>query len=137
MAQEKAFENKIKRLLEENGIYALGTPKQKMITPPRGYWEKRWGGGNFTKSGLPDMHITIFGKSFDIEIKAAKGKPSELQLFTIAQINRAGGNAFVLYPEAMDVEEFRQWLNNKYPEYANVPAYDNTKFKEEIIRRNV
>lgn len=108
MAQEKNFENRVKRYLESKGIYALGTPRNKMTVPPIGYWEKRWGGGSFTKSGLPDMHIVVKGKSIDVELKAPKGKPSELQLFTIDQINTCGGCAMVLYPK--DFDEFKNLI---------------------------
>ena len=99
MGLEKAFENRVKRFLESKGIYPLGTPRQKMKVKPIGYWEKRFGGGTFTKSGLPDMHIVVKGQSIDVELKAPKGKPSELQIFTIEQINECGGCAMVLYPK--------------------------------------
>lgn len=102
MAAEKNFENRFKRWLESQGIYPLGTPKQKITTPPCGYWEKRWGGGQFTKSGLPDMHVVVNGKSFDFELKGPTGRPSELQLFIIKQINEAGGYARVVYPKDFD-----------------------------------
>lgn len=105
MGQEKNFENRIKRFLESKGIYPLGTPQQKMTVKPIGYYEKRWGGGTFTKSGLPDMHIMVKGKSIDVELKAPNGRPSELQIFTINQINNCGGCAMVLYPR--DLEEFK------------------------------
>jgi hypothetical protein len=98
MAAEKLFENKIKRHLESVGVYALGTPRNKMLVDPVGYYEKRWGGGFFTKSGLPDLHICIHGRSIELEIKAEKGKPSELQKFVMKQINDAGGNAILVYP---------------------------------------
>lgn len=102
VAAEKNFENRVKRWLESEGIYALGTPKQKIAAKPIGYYEKRWGGGNFTKSGLPDMHIVVNGKSIDIELKAPNGRPSDLQLFTINQINSSGGKAFIVYPKDFD-----------------------------------
>lgn len=105
MAAEKNFENRLKRWLETQGIYALGTPRQKMTVTPIGYYEKRWGGGQFTKSGLPDMHIVVNGKSIDVELKAPNGRPSELQLFTINQINNSGGIALLLYPK--DFEKFK------------------------------
>lgn len=98
MAAEKLFENKIKRHLESVGVYALGTPRNKMPVEPVGYYEKRWGGGMFTKSGLPDMHICIHGHSIELEIKAENGRPSELQKFMMKQINDAGGNAMLVYP---------------------------------------
>ena len=38
MAQEKYFENKVKRYLESIGCYNFGTPKQNIIIPPCGYY---------------------------------------------------------------------------------------------------
>ena len=76
MAAEKLFENKIKRFLNSEGIYPLGTSKNKMMVKPCGYYEKRWGGGQFTKAGLPDLHIVVYGKSIDIEVKASKDRKS-------------------------------------------------------------
>lgn len=102
MAAEKQFENKVKKFLTDNGIYPLGTPKHKMIVKPCGYWEKRWGGGTFTKSGMPDMHITVCGKSVEVELKAPNGKPSELQVQKIDQINESGGIGWILYPKDFD-----------------------------------
>ena len=110
MAGEKLFENKIKKYLQTKGIYPLGTPREKMSVKPTGYYEKRWGGGTFTKSGLPDMHIVVKGRSIDAEIKASNGKPSELQLFMICQINASGGCAMVVYPK--DFENFKKLIEN-------------------------
>ena len=98
MAAEKQFEERVKRYLKSIGVYPLGTPADKMTVPPIGYFEKRWGGGTFTKSGLPDMHIVVNGISVDVELKAQNGRPSELQKIMIKQIRAAGGFAFVLYP---------------------------------------
>lgn len=107
MGNEKNFEEKVKRYLKSIGVYPLGTPENKMTVPPIGYYEKRWGGGTFTKSGLPDMHIVVNGLSVDVELKAQNGRPSELQMFVIKQIRAAGGFAFVLYPSGYsDFVEF-------------------------------
>ena len=38
MAAEKLYEERLKKWLETEGIYALGTPKQKMTVPPCGYY---------------------------------------------------------------------------------------------------
>lgn len=97
MASEKNFENKIKRYLESVGVYPFGTPKDKMTVPIKGYYEKRFANRN-TKSGLPDLSISIRGYSLEIEVKAQNGKPSELQLFNIDLIRKAGGFAYVAYP---------------------------------------
>ncbi len=98
MAAEKNFENKIKTWLEEQGIYPFGTEKQKMIAEPVGYYEKRWGGSKYTKSGLPDMHVVVKGYSLEVELKAPNGKPSVLQLHNLKQIDDSGGKAILLYP---------------------------------------
>lgn len=103
---EKLFENKIKKYLQTKGVYPLGTTREKTSVKPTGYYEKRWGGGTFTKSGLPDMHIVVNGHSIDVELKAPTGKPSELQLFMIDQINHSGGCAMVVYPK--DFEKFKK-----------------------------
>lgn len=102
MAQEKNFENRVKRWLESEGIYPLGEPKDKMTIPPRGYYEKRWGGGRYIKAGLPDMRITIQGIALEVELKASSGTVSELQRRNIKQINTSSGFGLVLFPEGFD-----------------------------------
>ena len=85
---EKNYENKIKSYLESIGCYPFGIEKQKIVAPVVGYYEKRWGGGQFTKSGLPDMHVVLHSVSIELEIKAPSGKPSELQLKNLDLINK-------------------------------------------------
>lgn len=77
-----------------------------MPVQPVGYYEKRFGGGKFSKNGLPDMHVCVKGQSIECELKAANGKPSELQLFMLNQINASGGTGLVVYPK--DFEEFKK-----------------------------
>lgn len=105
MAAEKSFEERLKAWLESEGIYSLGTEKQKMTTPPCGYWEKRWGGGKYIKSGMPDMHIVVNGISIEAELKAPRNTPSKLQEQKLNQIDDAGCIAVVLYPK--DFENFK------------------------------
>lgn len=107
---EKQFENKVKKYLQSQGVYALGTPKHKMTVSPVGYYEKRHG-SVFTKSGLPDLHVCIHGHSIEVELKREGGRPSELQLFMIEQINNAGGCALIVYPRHF--EQFKE-LVEKY-----------------------
>ena len=114
MAGEKNFEERVKRYLKSIGVYPLGTPPDKMTVTPCGYYEKRWGGGTFTKSGLPDLHIVVNGMSVDVELKAQNGRPSELQIFVIKQIRAAGGVAFVLYPSGyLDFVKFMTDLKHE------------------------
>lgn len=106
MAQEKSFETQLKNWLESEGIYPLGTPEQDMTTPPCGYWEKRWGGGKYTKAGMPDMHIVVNGISIEVELKAPRGRPSDLQIQKLNQIDNAGCIGLVLFPK--DFENFKK-----------------------------
>lgn len=95
---EKQFEEKLKAWLESEGIYALGTPKKDMTVPPCGYWEKRWGGAKYIKSGMPDMHIVVRGVSIEVELKSPTGTPSDLQKQKLSQIADAGCMGFVARP---------------------------------------
>ena len=110
MAGEKRFEEKLKKWLESEGIYALGTPQQDMCAEPCGFWIKRWGGGKYTKAGLPDMQIVVNGIGLEVELKAPNGKPSELQIQKLNQINNAGCIGFVLYPN--DFEKFQRLIRH-------------------------
>lgn len=98
MAAEKQFEEKLKSWLESEGIYALGTPRQDMKVSPCGYWEKRWGGGQYVKSGLPDMHIVVHNISIEVELKSPTGTASILQKQKLSQIADAGCIGFVARP---------------------------------------
>lgn len=86
MAAEKNFENKVKNYLKEQDCWFI----------------KYWGGAQFTKSGVPDLLVCCNGFFLGVELKAPKGKPSELQLWNIEQIKKAGGFALVLYPKDFD-----------------------------------
>lgn len=108
MAAEKSFEESLKKWLESEGIYALGTPEQDMVAEPCGYWEKRWGGGKYIKAGMPDMHIVVNGVSLEVELKAPNGRPSELQIQKLNQIDDAGCIAVVLFPK--DFEKFKKLI---------------------------
>lgn len=108
MAAEKSFEDRLKDWLESEGIYPLGTPKQDMTTEPCGYWEKRWGGGKYIKSGMPDMHIVVNSVSIEAELKAPGNKPSELQIQKLNQIDDAGCISVVLFPK--DFENFKRLI---------------------------
>lgn len=101
MAQEKLFENKIKRMLRDNGAYFV-----------------KFFANSYTRSGVPDILACIGGYFVGIEVKAANGHPSELQLYNVNQIRKAGGFAFVLYPSGYDdfvtfVEDLKRGYFNK------------------------
>ena len=94
------------------GVYALGTPIQKMTVLPIGYYEKRFG-NKMVSSGLPDMHIVINGRSIEIEIKAPKGRASELQKHMIEQINASGCDGYVMYEYMIDFphDDFQYYID--------------------------
>lgn len=99
MAQEKQFENKVKAYLKEQGCWFVK------------YWSgTAQNGRKFTKDGVPDLLVCCNGSFLGIELKAENGKPSELQLWNIDQIKKAGGYAFVLYPSQF--EEFKKLIRS-------------------------
>ena len=126
MAAEKQWEEKLKKWLESEGIYALGTPVQDMTVPPCGYWLKRWGGGKYTKAGLPDMQIVVKGICIEAELKAPNGKPSELQIQKLNQIDDAGCIGVVLYPK--DFENFKKlvrYIKANDMKWVNIVTYSS------------
>ena len=94
MAAEKQFENKVKKYLKDQGAWFV----------------KYWGGGGFTKAGIPDLLVCYKGHFIGIELKAPNGHPSDLQLYNLDKINEAGGYGILLYPK--DFENFKTFLNN-------------------------
>lgn len=89
MAQEKQFENRIKKFLKDNNC-----------------WYVKYFANAFTPSGIPDILACVNGHFVGIEVKAEKGKPSELQLYHQQKIKDSGGMAYILYPK--DFEEFKK-----------------------------
>lgn len=91
MAEEKTFENKIKKFLKKKGCWVL----------------KTWSNG-VQRSGIPDLLVCCNGVFLGIEVKAENGKPTELQLWNIEEIKKSGGLAMVLYPK--DFENFKKLI---------------------------
>lgn len=81
MAEEKLFENKVKKWLDANNI-----------------WHFKVWGGLFQKAGIPDIIGCCNGRFIALEVKASNGKPSKLQLWVIEQIKKSGGYARTVYP---------------------------------------
>lgn len=96
MGKEKLYENKIKKYLDSINAYYIKTFAN-----------------SYTKAGIPDICATIDGHSVWIEVKAEKGKPSELQEYHLKEINKAGGFGILLYPSGFErfkkeIEYYRQ-----------------------------
>ena len=92
MASEKSFENRIKKFLKDEGCWFI----------------KYWGGGEFTKAGIPDILCCCNGHFIGIEVKAPNGKPSPLQIHNLRKIDEAGGYGVLLYPK--DFETFKMLI---------------------------
>ena len=100
MTPEKQFENKVKAFLKEQGCWFVK------------YWSgNAQNGRKFTKDGVPDLLVCCNGFFLGIELKAENGKPSELQLWNLEQIRKAGGIGLLLYPHQF--EEFKDLVENK------------------------
>ena len=130
MPAEKSFENKVKRYLESNGIYPFGTPAQDITVPVVGYYEKRWGGGQFAKSGLPDLHVVIRGRSIESELKAPNGRPSVLQLKNLELINSSDSIGHILVESSATVERIKRHIQTNHPKFKDVPIVDFDEFKK-------
>lgn len=85
MAEEKLFENKIKKYLTECGC-----------------WHVKFFANKFTRVGVPDILACVNGWFLGIEVKATNGHPSELQIWNRDKIRESGGYCIVLYPEQFD-----------------------------------
>lgn len=83
--KEKDFENKVKAFLKDRGCWVL----------------KTWSNG-VQRQGIPDLLVCCNGFFVGVELKAEKGRPSDLQLWNIEEIMKAGGIAIVLYPDQFE-----------------------------------
>lgn len=94
MAQEKNFENRVKKFMKDNGSWFV----------------KYWSGGvptkdgvkKFTKDGIPDILACVGGQFLGIELKAPNGRPTQLQMYNLKRIDRNGGYGILLYPKDFD-----------------------------------
>jgi len=92
MAEEKNFENKVKKFLIDSGCWVL----------------KYWGGAAYTKGGIPDLLVCCQGLFLGVELKSTAGKPSQLQMHQLRKIRESGGIAILLYPD--DFERFKEYI---------------------------
>lgn len=103
MASEKAFENKVKGFLKQENCWFV----------------KTWSNG-VQRSGIPDILVCCNGYFVGVEVKAPRGKPSELQIWNLKKIEESGGYAVLLYPKDFEIfKEFIDSLNNNFQNSAN------------------
>ena len=92
---EKRVEMKIRKELEKYNAWVL----------------KTWSNG-IQRAGIPDLIVCLNGHFVGIEVKAEKGKPSELQKYNIKKIKEAGGIAMIVYPDDFeDIKKLLEQLN--------------------------
>ena len=82
---EKLFEEKIKKFLKSKGA-----------------WYVKYFANAYTPSGIPDLLVCLNGYFIALEVKAENGKPSDLQLYNLNKIARAGGIGILLYPSGFN-----------------------------------
>ena len=85
MAEEKQFEEKVKRLLKLRGCWLLKTFSN-----------------GIQRAGVPDLLVCNKGKFYGIELKAEKGRVTKLQEHELKSIEEAGGRALVLKPSGLE-----------------------------------
>jgi Holliday junction resolvase len=103
--KEKEFEKKVKQFLKERGCWVL----------------KTWSNG-VQRQGIPDLLVCCNGFFVGVELKAEKGRPSDLQLWNINEIRKAGGIAIVLYPD-----QFERFMD-MICELQILSSYDTQRF---------
>lgn len=95
MAQEKNFETKVKKYLNEMGAYTV----------------KNFGNA-VSGAGHPDLYVCLRGKFIGIELKAEPGSIAKLQLEKLHSIGKSGGVAVVLYPSGFKL--FQKLITDIY-----------------------
>lgn len=91
MAQEKQFENKVKKYLRDKNIYYF-----------------KYFGNAYSTAGILDLTLCVNGKFVAVELKSEKGKTSPLQNYNILKIQESGGIAIVLQPSGF--EKFKDMI---------------------------
>ena len=110
MAAEKNFEDRVKAYLKECGCWFV----------------KYWGGGAYTRAGVPDLLVCCRGRFIGIELKAPNGKPEELQLQKLRKIDESGGVAVLLFPADFEIFKLLIEKLNNYERISpdNLPEYE-------------
>ena len=89
---EKTFQTKLKKYLETKSYVV------------------KFNASGISKVGVPDVLCCYKGLFIGIELKASNGKPSELQLYNLREIEKSGGISYLLYPK--DFEKFKKDLES-------------------------
>jgi len=92
---EAEFQKQVQEFLRRQGVWYV----------------KYWGGGRFTKAGIPDLLCCVNGRFVAIELKTETGKASKLQEYHIKKIQESGGQAIVLRPSGF--KAFKAFIEGK------------------------
>lgn len=65
-------------------------------------WHVNYIGGQYANNGTPDILACLDGRFIGIEAKAGRGKPTALQLRSLALIDAAGGLALIINENNLD-----------------------------------
>lgn len=104
MAQEKIFENKIKKFLDEEKC-----------------WYVKFFANAYTRKGIPDLLCCVNGFFLAIEVKAENGQATDLQKWNISKIRHCGGLGFILKPSQFEnFKELVKTINELEPAKINV-----------------
>ena len=110
-AAEKNFENKVKTFLKGKGFWFL----------------KYWGGAAYTKSGIPDLLVCMYGRLHCHEVKEPRGEQSELKIYNIEKIRKSLISMILLYPK--DFDNFKEFVADT--EKGNSWYLDNIEFQDQ------
>lgn len=80
-SKENIFQRDVINFIEANGGYVVNHFANQ-----------------FTKTGVPDLLVSIDGTFHGIELKTDTGTETELQAYHMEQINLSGGLGYVLRP---------------------------------------
>ena len=107
MPKEKDFQLKVEKFLTDKGIY----------------WVKYWGGGIYTRSGIPDLICCLKGLFLALELKTDDGIVSSLQEYNLEKISNSGGATIVLRPKYF--EQFKEAIQKFIEEEEHVNNANN------------
>jgi hypothetical protein len=95
------------QLEKETGMTPEAKVKEKIKKILRSYsiWYAMPHGAGYGNAGVPDFLCCHQGKFIAIEAKAGKGKATALQLSALETIKRAGGIAWLVNEDNLDLFE--------------------------------
>lgn len=115
MAQEKTFENKIKKWLAANGCYYV-----------------KFFANGYTRRGVPDILASVNGFFVGVETKADNGRPTDLQYDNIREIRESGGYAWIVYPSGWP--KLKEHLNHLLLQDSFNPGDDLILNESEVLK---